>query len=138
MKRYVLDACALIAIANKETGCDAVQDLIRRAEAGEAAVCISIVNLFEVYYKLIQQKGIKPADTFIKSVLYGSPIEIIGTISIGIFREAARFKTAYKISLADSLALASAFCMDGVLVTADHHELDAVEQSGDVQLFWIR
>jgi predicted nucleic acid-binding protein len=138
VKRYIFDACALIAIANNERGADAVQELIRRAEAGEAVVCINVVNLFEVCYKLIQQKGIKSADTFIKSVLYASPIKIIDTIDIAVFREAARFKTAYKISLADSFALASAFCTDGVLVTADHHELDTVEQSGDVQFFWIR
>jgi hypothetical protein len=24
------------------------------------------------------------------------------------------------------------------LVTADHHELDAVDRSGDVRFFWIR
>jgi PIN domain nuclease of toxin-antitoxin system len=38
VKKYLLDACALIAIANKETGADAVQELITRAEAGEAAL----------------------------------------------------------------------------------------------------
>lgn len=133
-----MDACALIAIAHKETGADAVQELINQTKTGGTAIFISIVNLLEVYYKLIQQSGIMPANTFIKSVLYASPIKIIDTIDIAVFCEAARFKTAYKISLADSFALASAFCMNGVLVTADHHELDVVEQSGDVQFFWIR
>jgi ribonuclease VapC len=108
VKRYIFDACALIAIANKERGADAVQELIRRAEAGEAVVCISVVNLFEVCYKLIRQKGIKSAGTFIKSVLYASPIKIIDTIDIAVFREAARFKTAYKISRARFVPCGSA------------------------------
>jgi ribonuclease VapC len=138
VNQYIFDACALIALANKERGGEIARELIYQAEAGEAAVCISIVNLFEVYYKLIQQKGTEQADTFIKSVLYASPIEIIDTVSVNVFQEAARFKTAYKISLADSFALVCALCMDGVLVTADHHELDTVEQSGSVRFLWIR
>ncbi|MDR1148476.1 MAG: PIN domain-containing protein [Spirochaetaceae bacterium] len=97
-----------------------------------------MVNLLEVSYKLVQQKGIAAADTFIKSVLYSSPIQIIDTISLPIFREAARFKTDYKVSLADSLALATAFCTGSALVTADHHELDAVNRSASVRFLWIR
>jgi predicted nucleic acid-binding protein len=70
--------------------------------------------------------------------LYSSPIQIIDTISLPIFREAARFKTDYKVSLADSLALATAFCTGSALVTADHHELDAVNRSASVRFLWIR
>jgi predicted nucleic acid-binding protein len=133
--RYVFDACALLALINKENGADAVRELLEQAETGEAGVCVNIVNLLEVSYKLVQQKGTAAADTFIKSVLYASTIQIIDTISLPIFREAARFKTEYKVSLADSLALATAFCTGSALVTADHH---AVDRSASVRFLWIR
>ncbi|MDR1470784.1 MAG: PIN domain-containing protein [Spirochaetaceae bacterium] len=135
---YVFDACALLALVNKEKGADVVQKLIYQAHMGTVSACINIVNFLEVFYKLIQQKGIIAADAFIKSILYASPIQIIDTISLALFCEAARFKTTYKLSLADSLALANASCTDGTLVTADHHELDAVDRTGTVHFLWIR
>jgi predicted nucleic acid-binding protein len=136
--RYILDACALLALINKENGADAVQELLEQTETDETEVCVNIVNLLEVFYKLVQQKGTIAVDTFIKSILYASPIQIIETISLPVFCEAARFKTAYKVSLADSLALATALCTGAALVTADHHELDEVDRSASVRFLWIR
>jgi PIN domain nuclease of toxin-antitoxin system len=90
--KYILDACALLAVSNKERGADAVQELLSQAEAGEAGIYISVINLLEVYYKLMQQKGPEPASVFIKSILYASPIKIVGTIPFDVFNEAAPFQ----------------------------------------------
>jgi predicted nucleic acid-binding protein len=42
------------------------------------------------------------------------------------------------MSLADSFALATALCRGAALVTADHHEFDAVEQAEPVGFLWFR
>ena len=55
-----------------------------------------------------------------------------------IFMEAGRLKASYKISLADSIALAQAFVVDGELITADHHEFDVIEGKENITFQWIR
>jgi predicted nucleic acid-binding protein len=136
--KYILDACALLAVSNKEKGADAVQKLLNQAEAGGAGIYISVINLLEVYYKLIRQKGPESASVFVKSILYASPVKIVDTVPFAVFSEAAGFKTAFKVSLADAIGLATASCMGGVFVTADHHEMDAIDQAARVPFLWIR
>jgi predicted nucleic acid-binding protein len=67
-----------------------------------------------------------------------TPILVIPEIDDKVFLEAGRLKAAYKISLADSIAVASASVSGAALITADHHELDAVEATERIRFFWIR
>jgi predicted nucleic acid-binding protein len=54
-------------------------------------------------------------------------------------KEAARIKTTYKISIADSIVLAETSVSGGTVITADHHEMDKVEQNeSSVKFLWIR
>jgi ribonuclease VapC len=133
---YILDACALIAVANKEKGADIVNDMLQKAESGEISLSMNIVNLLEAYYDQIRTKGSEAANDFLKSIL-ASSIEIYDTVTDTIFREAARFKTSYKISLGDSFACATASCFSGTLVTSDY-ELKAVEDKEAIDFCWIR
>ena len=63
---------------------------------------------------------------------------IIGEFTDKIFLEAGRLKATYRISLADSIALAEAIVSDGILLTADHHEFDLIETSEEIKFLWIR
>ena len=56
---YVIDACALIALINQESGCDVVRDLLKNAESGECHVKMHAVNLCEVYYDCFRVKNSK-------------------------------------------------------------------------------
>ena len=47
-------------------------------------------------------------------------------------------KVAYKISLADALVVAQAMEDGAVVVTCDHHELDAIDRDGKIEFLWIR
>jgi predicted nucleic acid-binding protein len=134
---YVLDACALLAFLNNENGSDCVYDLLQAASMGEIAVSINIINLYEVYYKRIIKAGLDAANEFL-NMFNDMAVEVVFIQVDSIFAEAARFKTRYQMSLADSFALATAFCYDAALVTADHHEFDAVRQAEPVAFFWIR
>jgi predicted nucleic acid-binding protein len=55
-----------------------------------------------------------------------------------VFKEAGRLKAIYRISLADSLALAEAKTRGARIMTADHHEFDTLDKKGEVAFLWIR
>ncbi|MDR1015653.1 MAG: hypothetical protein LBL86_11860 [Coriobacteriales bacterium] len=50
MKKYVLDACAPIALFQKEQGPDIIEGLLVAAAGGSCSVSMNVVNLLEVYY----------------------------------------------------------------------------------------
>lgn len=137
MKRYVLDACALLALLRNEPGADKVAAVINAANGGEAEVVINKLNLLEVFYDLYRSHGRDKADLIV-SEIKKRPIAINAEISDHIFAEAGRLKASYKISLADSIALAQAIETKGELLTADHHEFDAIEKHEDIHFHWIR
>jgi predicted nucleic acid-binding protein len=134
---YVLDACAIIAFLNKEAGAETVAGLIQKAEYREISLCMTSIQTLEVYYGRIRVKSLNYADTFLQA-LYASSIKIISEVSCANIRIASYFKTHYSLSLADAIACAAAYSLSAVLVTADHHELDAVNEREAVRFLWIR
>jgi predicted nucleic acid-binding protein len=134
---FVLDACAMIAFLNKETGAEAVADLIQRAEYREISLYMTSIQALEVYYDRIRVKGRDYAETFLRT-LYTSSIEIIPQVSFANIRIAGYLKTRYSLSLADTIVCAAAYSLSAVLVTADHHELAPVEKGENITFFWFR
>lgn len=138
MSVYILDACALLAVLNGENGAEPVKDIIEQAKTDSVKVSMSIINLLEVYYGVLRECGKEIADSIILKVK-ASAIEIIETISADVFKEAGRLKASYRISIADSIALAEASVSGCSLLTSDHHEFDMVEQSeSGIKFHWIR
>jgi predicted nucleic acid-binding protein len=136
--KYVLDACALLALLRDETGADIVADTIKAANVDKANLIMHKVNLLEVYYDVYRSIGKARADEVVSKVK-SQPITIISDISDALFEEAGRLKASYKISLADAVALAGTSVVGGILLTADHHEMDKVEQSEpNIKFQWIR
>ena len=134
---YVLDACAMLSVLAEESGSEKVAELYLNATFGEITLIMNKLNLLEVYYNLYKAYGIQLADHFIE-VVKQSPIAINHEISDDIFEEAGRLKAAYKISLADSVALAQAAVSGGMLVTSDHHEFDVIDKNENIAFFWFR
>jgi predicted nucleic acid-binding protein len=136
---YTLDACALLAHLKKENEGVLVKNLFNKAIAeGPEAISInmSVVNLSEVYYGMIKEKGgVAEADK-VMSVVSGFPFHTISTITDEVYREASRLKAGYSISLADAFACATAMSLGATLVTKDH-EIEAVEQNEPLSVFWI-
>jgi len=134
---YVLDASALVAFLLKETGGEKVLDVYKNAVTGTIRLLINKINLLEVYYGFYRVHGKAMADKMTAAVK-ASPIEIVSDIDDALYMEAGRLKASYKISLADSFALAQAKVTNGILLTSDHHELDAVDANEPIQFLWIR
>ena len=66
------------------------------------------------------------------------PINIISGLKQRVFKESGRLKAMYKVSLADSIALAEAKVNKMLLVTCDHHEFDIVEKANELEFYWVR
>ena len=136
-KIYVYDACALIAVIEDEPGASIVDAAYQEASEGRARLIMNKVNLLEVYYGILREQGNEYADKILDSV-ERSIIEITD-ISYDVLKEAGRIKANYKTSLADSVAIAETTVADAFLLTADHHEMDAVERGeARVKFCWIR
>ena len=134
---YTLDACALVAFLNDEDGADIIEDLLDKSAVGDVSIYMSIVNLLEVYYAELRVKGSAIAKIVLDTVNHYS-IKIVNTISEQIFKEAARLKTTYKMSLGDCIGIATAIELSGQFVTSDHHELDIVDKNETNLIFWFR
>jgi predicted nucleic acid-binding protein len=134
---YYLDACALLATFKEEVGHDIVSELYEKAANDEISLCINMINLLEVYYVLIYDFGIEFSKERLSEVI-NSSVEITN-LSLDYLKEAARIKTTYKISIADSIVLAETSVSGGTIITADHHEMDVVEQNeSTIKFLWIR
>ena len=137
MSKYVLDACALLALLRNEPGAEKVAAAMNSANNGDAEIIMNKLNILEVFYDLYRTLGKDKADEII-SEIKKRPITINAEISDEIFYEAGRLKASYKISLADSFALAQAIVSSAELLTSDHHEFDSIEGKESVRFCWIR
>ncbi|MCL2020341.1 MAG: PIN domain-containing protein [Oscillospiraceae bacterium] len=134
---YVLDACALIALLQNESGAEKVAAVINSALNGTVTVVMNKINLLEVYYDAFRSRGKAQADLMLTE-FKKRPVIINQQITDEIFAEAGRLKATYRISLADSIALAEASLSGGELLTSDHHEFDIIEREENVKFHWIR
>jgi len=134
---YILDACALLSLLNEEfgKGYEKVRNLLENATKGETALCMSLINLVEVYYRYIQLKGVEVADTVMEQVK-NLPVRFIRDISNEVFFKTARYKARYSMSLADAFLCATAKSLSAVIVTKDK-EIKPAEKDGHLSVLWI-
>ena len=134
---HVFDACALIAYINNEEGADVVECLLEKAVNDEITILMHKVNFLEVYYYIFKKYNEKAAFKLLENIEI-SPIKLNTEISNNILITAGRLKSLYMMSLADSIGLAEAIINNGYFVTADHHEINIVEEKENLNIIWIR
>lgn len=137
MKKYVLDACALIAYLTNENGANKIQEILDFAKQNKCEVFMHSINLLEVYYGVRREYGEDAAINMLESIK-DECIIICSNASQDIIIEAGRLKSIYKISLADSIGLAQTILLNASFVTSDHHELDIVDVIEDINFTWFR
>ena len=130
----VLDACALIAFLNDEPGADVVAAALQAVPVVEMAA----INLLEIAYDAVRRSGQPDSARDVLETVRHLSISIRRDIDDDVLEMAAHFKARFRISLADSVALAVAVVCDAPLVTCDHHEFDAIEAAGITRFLWIR
>ena len=114
---YVLDACALLRLAQDEPGADQVEEILRTDQAGECRALLHQINLGEVVYRIWKGFGWTVAER--KQAEIGLlPIEAVA-FSNDIFWAAVKLKVHYPMSYADCFAAALAMQHKAVLLTSD-------------------
>ena len=134
---YIMDACALIAFLLDEQGAETVTTILKSASEGKTEIRMNSINLLEIYYDLYRNVGKVKADRTLL-MIKKLPIMIQSNLSDESFNEAGRLKASYRISLADTIALAETSVTEGELLTADHHEFDVIEKQEKIKFHWIR
>ncbi len=114
---YVLDACALLRLAQDEPGADQVAEILGAAQAGECRVLMHQINLGEVVYRIGKGFGWTVAERK-QSEIGLLPIETVA-FSNEIFWAAVKLKAHYPMSYADCFAAALAMKEKAVLLTSD-------------------
>lgn len=102
----VVDSWALIALLRaEEPAAGAMSRYLRRAQAGNLRLILNVVNLGEIYYRLIQLTDATQADLRLAQIK-SLPIEIAPARE-AVVLEAARVKAAHRLSYADAFAVAT-------------------------------
>jgi len=114
----VVDSWAALAFLRREGSADAtMRRYLRRADSGNVRLLMNLVNLGEVYYRMIQLTGVGDADDRLR-LLRKLPIELV-PVREPVAMEAGRIKAGYRISFADAFAVATARVEGGAVLTGD-------------------
>jgi predicted nucleic acid-binding protein len=132
-----LDAFALLAWLQDESGAGEVEGYLRRATEDAGFGCyLSTIDLGEVFYRLLRVRGRGEAETFWEDVRQGSlPVTLVETTRNRV-REAARIKGRYPVAYADAFAAQTARENGVPLITGDP-ELKVLESEGVISLIWL-
>ena len=132
--KYLLDAWAVLAWLQEESGHLRVDALIRKARNKEVNLILGIVNFGEVFYRYAKTRGIEEAKRVEKG-LRVLPINIVAPVGEELVMLAAHLKAQYPISYADAFAAALTEQEKAVLVTGDT-DFKKVEKR--IKIEWLR
>jgi ribonuclease VapC len=129
----VLDSHALVAYFRDEAGAEQVEALLAKAAASERPLHMTEVNYAEAKYTLIRKDGPEAWEASAR-ILTGLPIEF-HPVTRALADQAAIYKAAHKLSLADAFAAALAREKKAELVTGDP-EFKPLEK--EVRIHWLK
>jgi PIN domain nuclease of toxin-antitoxin system len=117
VKRYVLDASALMLFFADGPGAGAVQRVVDLAIDGDAQLLMSVVNWGEIYYATWRDRGQRIASRIVDEIAK-LPVEIEDA-NYEATRMAAELKAQFGLPYADCFAASLAHRKDAPVLTAD-------------------
>ena len=114
---YVVDACALLRVAQAEAGGERMRELLYEAAAGKCKLLMHIINLGEVVYTIGKRHGDAMAMQK-RAEIEQLPIAIV-PFDESLFWSAVSLKSKYAISYADAFAAALSIEKSASLLTTD-------------------
>jgi len=132
MKEYVFDSYAIIAYLEDEIGAQSVSKIFIDSFNNEINIYFCIVNWGEVYYSALRTGGEQTGSIAIEA-MQGLPLSIID-VDMDITKQAAIYKSKYRMSYADCFAAALSKLTNATLVTGDK-EFKQIEK--DISIHWI-
>lgn len=116
-KGYVLDSYALMAHFEQEPGADRVERLLKASRAGKTILYLCAVNLGEIYYSVLRERGTGKAEETL-AILEQLPISIANA-DTALAVLAGGLKASHPIAYADCFAAALAKRLNTKVVTGD-------------------
>jgi len=114
----VVDSWAILAFLRaEEPGAAAMRRYLRRAQSGNLRLLLNVVNLGEVFYRLLQLTDERQAEERLAQVK-ALPIDIVPARE-SLVLEAARVKAAHPLSYADAFAVATGRLEKAPVLTGD-------------------
>ena len=98
---------------------------------------ISIINVFEICYDAARRSGYDDGIQMFEEIKK-LPVTIVFEISQNVMEQAVYFKTNFKVSVADSIALGLTKAKEASIVTSDHHEFDCIDEAKEFKFSWFR
>jgi predicted nucleic acid-binding protein len=95
------------------------------------------INLLEVYYDVIKSYDKQEADKMLE-IVKEMPIGIVKELDDAVMKKAGYLKSKYKVSLADSIALAENIIRNGELISSDHHEFEPIQRYENIKIKYFR
>ncbi len=133
MKRYVLDASAVMTFFEDRPGAEKVENLLERAAEKQRFLLMSVVNWGEVYYSVWRTRGEDAANEKLKQIAQ-LPIEVID-VDMPTTKLAASLKAEHKLPYADCFAAAASQQEKAQLITVDP-DFRAVQR--EIEILWLR
>ena len=134
MSIYIFDSSAILAHLSSEPGAKVVDALLNDLNSDCYAHAI---NLCEVYYHVLRIADEHQAQqTIMDYHIYG--VNERRDMDGQFWRSVGKLKAHGRISIADCFSIALAQKLSGEVVTADHHEFDAIVPLGIVPIRFIR
>ena len=130
--KKVLDAYALLAFLERETGFEKIESYFVTAVERDNPLLMTSVNWGEVYYIVLRECGQEKANE-IERIIQTLPIEI-KSVDQQLAKEAGRFKAHHKMSYADCFAAALTKINKAELITGDK-EFKGVEN--ELKILWM-
>lgn len=131
MKRYVLDASAVMAFFEDRPGAETVEKLLAKAAERQQFLLMSVINWGEVYYSVWRTRGEDAANEKLRE-LAQLPIEVVD-VDMPTTKLAASLKAQHNLPYVDCFAAALAHQRKATLVTVDK---DFAEVGENFSLLW--
>ncbi|MDF9407974.1 type II toxin-antitoxin system VapC family toxin [Pelotomaculum isophthalicicum JI] len=129
-KVFVLDAYALLAFLEAEEGGDIVNEYL---QGPGAQFYISAINLGEVFYIVLRERGMETAEIVESEVMQANNIRIVD-VTWERAKLAGIFKSRGGISFADCFAAALALEKDAPLITGDKEFQKVTDK---IKIIWL-
>jgi predicted nucleic acid-binding protein len=132
MKKYVLDANAVLDFVDAGPGAQRVRALLQEAHEQRAGIVISVLNWGEIFYLLWQHRGQEKAQRTLAQ-LARLPLQIV-PVDLAQALKASEIKAVHKIPYVDCVAAALAVLQQATLVTSDR---DFERLGRNFPILWI-
>ena len=129
---YVFDSFALMAHFEGESRGKKATELLSKALSGKPVIYMSVINIGEVYYITMRERGIEKAEEMMM-LLEQLPIRVLPSDK-ELTIEAAKLKASHPVAYADCFAAALAMKKNVKVVTGDP-EFGKFEKK--VGILWI-